>query len=348
METPPTTWMSAYFKNAPVAIMLFQDDDLLLSNHLAQCLQDHLHFDPSYLIQLAQSATKERHSAVTGCNTCAICNELDEFAMPVLCSDDQETGYYMVYKPLDETQHLSSLTLKSRASIDHVIKMADHERNSQTAMHASELERKRISADLHDNIAQGVYSAIMGVKNLGTCALSESELKTRTLAIADELKTTLSEVKDMALDVRPSVLDQFGLFSALKTLAQRLQTNSGVTISVLGNAHPEELQKTVQSALYRVAQEAMNNTLKHANASEIDLLLIEHDHFITLQIIDDGDGFDVSSHQAFNGHSLGLHDMNDRIKSLNGIFDVQSDPQVGTTITVKFPVQTSKGSYQHV
>ncbi|KRM77633.1 histidine kinase [Secundilactobacillus collinoides] len=343
-----TDLMTTYFENAPVAIMLFQDDDLILSNRQAQCLHDHLHFDPRYLIQMAQAAAKDRNASRIGCSDCAVCQVLNEFSMPVLCGDEQESGYYMVYKLLDDEQALSSLTLKNQAAIDHVRTLADHERNKQTAMHASELERKRISADLHDNIAQGVYSAIMGVKHLSSCPLSEPELKTRTLAIADELKNTLVEVKDMALDVRPSVLDQFGLFAALKTLAKRLQTNSGVAISVLGNAHPEELPRPVQSALYRVAQEAMNNTLKHANATEIDVLLIEHDHFITLQVIDDGDGFNVSEHQAFNGHSLGLHDMNDRIKSLNGIFDLQSDPQVGTTITVKFPVQTNKGSFQHV
>lgn len=83
----------------------------------------------------------------------------------------------------------------------------------------------------------------------------------------------------------------------------------------------------------------MSNALRHANPSEIDVILTNHDHFVKLEVLDDGKGFQVNKHQKFNGHSLGLMNMRERVQSLNGAFNIHSHVGVGTTVTAQFPLR---------
>lgn len=335
--------IESYFDNAPVAIMLFKDDTLLASNHLADELQQTLNLDPTYLLDMAKTVLHNHQSEMVDCAACAPCQQQTELAIPVLTNkvSPESSCCYMLYKVLDAEQGLVSLTLKNQNSITKVINQATQEHSDQITIDAEQKERQRISADLHDCISQNIYSSVMGVKRLTNEQLTPQETNDLSGSIIDQLNNTLTEIKDMALTIRPAVLDNFGLFCALRTLAKRLESSTGIKITVAGNAQPEKLTTIMQNALYTVAQESINNVLKHAHATEIVLLLVEHANFITLEIIDDGTGFDVKEHQQFNGHSLGLQNMNDRIKSLNGIFKIESDPTIGTTITVKFPVTLS-------
>lgn len=343
-------WMTRYFEDAPVAIILFQEDEMLACNQAARCLKKRLHFDPHYLYEIGQAAVDQQGKPATNCPTCEIAKQMHEVVVPVLSAadDSMDAGYLMFYKMLDAHQQISSLTLKSCSAVNRGLRLASNEEISRYVVKVNEADRHQISADLHDNIAQGLYFAMTGVKRLADGDLNSAERQAQANAITQQLQATLAEVKNMALAVRPSVMDDFGLFAALRALATRLQATTGLTISVGGNAKPEQLSQAIQSAMYRVAQEAINNAVKHANPSEIVILLVEHHHFITLQVIDDGQGFDVSAHSQFNGHSLGLSDMHERIKSLNGIFQLDSTPGAGTTVTVKFPVCMSKGSLQNV
>ena len=336
-----------YFEQAPEAILIFQDDELVASNALAQTLENKLNFSPQYLIEIVQ-ATLRRHHDRDRCQHCHVIDSMTDFSMPVLsqCTDSQLTNYAMTYTVLDAASNMFALTLKSCGAIDRVNMLADRRKQNCAINDAQEQARKTISADLHDSIAQGVYAAIMGVRKLNEpcCCECANVMRKRTGIIEAQLRDTLREVKDMAINVRPSVLDAFRLGEAFKTLAERIETATGVTITVAGNATGDNLTPGVQNTLYRIAQEAINNVLKHAEATEVLLLFVEHQHYVSLQIVDNGVGFEVADHQAFNGHSLGLHDMADRIKALNGVFEIDSKLDVGTTITVKFPIKVMEGS----
>lgn len=168
--------------------------------------------------------------------------------------------------------------------------------------------------------------------------LAPQQIQATCRAIEMQLQETLAEIKEMALDIRPAVLDSFGLIPAIKTLAKRLQASSGVVINILAaDESTVHLSQDVQNALYRVCQEAINNALRHAHPSEVNVLLTKHSHAIQMQILDDGCGFVLSQQDKFNGHSLGLMNMKERIAALNGSFQISSQPGEGTTVTVKFP-----------
>lgn len=333
-------WIENYFDEASDAIYLFQDDTLLVSNKLAKDLQEELHFAPNYLVQVADAAVKQKFAPTDDCFSCSIRNLMHEISIPITLANDKRhpLNYFLIYHVIDVPTKVFSLTLKSRGTIDRMDQMAEQRELSRYVSEAQEKERKSISEDLHDSIAQSMYSAIMGVRRLAKDHLSQTEAEALTTGIEKQLNDTLAEVKGMALDIRPSVLDNFGLIPALRVLAERSEEATGITISVSGSAKTDVLSPETQNVLYRIAQEAIHNALKHAEPHEIDLLLVSHNHFITLEVMDDGKGFTVPEHQEFNGRSMGLMNMNERVKALNGAFSIKSEPGNGTMVTVKFPV----------
>lgn len=337
------SWIEDYFNEAADAVFIFQEDALVVSNQLAKDLQKELEFDPAYLLEIADAAIKQKFTPSDDCFSCAIRNLMPEISIPITLASDKPhpLPYFLIYHVINAENHVFSLTLKNRGVMSRMDQMANQRQLTNYVSRAHEEERKQISQDLHDSIAQGMYSAIMGVRRLNTEDLSDGNLAHFTDAIEQQLSATLAEVKEMALDIRPSVLDNFGLVPALKVLAQRLQENSGVTIDVLPKAATDGLDTDTQSMIYRIAQESINNALKHAKATEISILLVSHDHFIILEVMDNGQGFDVPKHEHFNGRSLGLMNMNERVKALNGAFKIVSAPGDGTTVTAKFPVQNA-------
>lgn len=334
-------WVQKYFDETSDAILIFKDDQLVVSNQIAKDIQSELNFDSDYLVEVADSTVKQKYAQTDNCFNCIIKNNMDTLTIPISFSinEHEKLNYFMIYHILDNSEHIFSLTLKNRGNIDRMGQLAQQRKLTQYVNRAYEDERKRISEDLHDSIAQGVYSAIMGVRRLSENQdLTKDDINELSTVIEGQLDDTLSEIKGMALDIRPSVLDNFGLLPALKALAKRLEENSGITINIIGQANTDDLSNDVQSVLYRISQEAINNALKHADPSEISVLIVSHNHYITLEIMDDGNGFDVPKHQHFNGHSLGLMNMNERVKTLNGALNITSKKNEGTTVKVKLPV----------
>lgn len=333
-------WIQTFFDLSSDATFIFQADQLVVANQAGQDLIDAFDLDLDYLQELAHTAIAQQQSKADGCYDCEIMNQLPELTVPVDLPPDHTNPlrYTMVYRVLSPTDQVYALELKSRATLDRATQVAQQRMLNQYVNRAYEDERKRISQDLHDSIAQGVYSAIMGVRRLKSEQLDEPERQQVSTMIETQLDDTLREVKEMALDIRPSVLDSFGLVAAIRALAKRLTENSGVIIDVIGKADISSLTTDVQSVLYRITQEAINNALKHANPTEITVMLVAHAHYISLEVIDNGCGFDFQAHRGFNGHSLGLMNMSERVKALNGSFMIDSAPGQGTTVTVKFPV----------
>lgn len=337
-----TKWLQELFEDSLDAILIFQDGDLILSNQTAQELQATTNLDPAYLFQVTTAGIQQSQNPQDDCFDCTIKQQMHKKStdsIPVTFQNDDGENFHfsLVYRPIDN--NTIAITLTNREQIQRVDNLAQQRCLNRYINRAYEHERQRISQDLHDSVAQGVYSAIMGVRRISQEKLSPDEVQALTQMIESQLDETLNEIKGMALDIRPSVLDTFGLGAAFKALAKRLEENTGITINVIDSLVQPDLNEDVQNVLYRIGQEAINNVLKHANASEVNLILVGHDHAIQLEVMDDGDGFDVSKHRTFNGHSLGLLNMNERVKALGGIFKIDSTPGQGTTVTARFPTK---------
>ena len=332
-------WIQKYFNQSPDAIFLFKNDDLLVSNEPAQRLVTMLNLDVNYLLQIGKNAWSQLEN--DDCASCLIKKRLKGAAVPITFHSNATHPFHfsMVYRPLDDKENVFALTLENREQQQRLSQVEEHRILNQYVNEAHEKERQKISQDLHDSVAQGIYAAIMGIQRLATVQNQRNteQFQSMSAAIEKQLQTTLKEIKGLALDIRPSVLDNFGLIPAIKALAKRLQNSTGITIDVIALTSAEKLQKNIQNVLYRITQEAINNAIKHAHSTEISIIVTDHNSYLQLEILDNGIGFDIDQHSGFNGHSLGLMNMNERVKAYNGAFTITSKINKGTTVKVKFP-----------
>lgn len=333
------TWLQSFVEQLTDPVFLCQDETVFFANHAAHELSNNFNLQFQDLFLLVQHQVAQHHTLTDGCYHCEILTRMSNHAIPLTLTTPggKAVHYSLFYQLLDAPKQVFALELKNQESLYRAHELAQQKRLNQYVNRAHEEERKRIARDLHDSIAQGLYSARMGIQRIEHEQLASDQLQAIAELVETQLDDTLAEVKGMALEIRPSVLDSFGLVAALKALTKRLEENSGVSFVVITHLADTSLSDNVKSVLYRIAQEAISNALRHANALEITVLLVAHAHFIKLEIIDDGDGFEIKPGAQYNGHSMGLMNMNERIKALNGTFDIHSELGNGTTVSVQFP-----------
>lgn len=204
---------------------------------------------------------------------------------------------------------------------------------------AQEDERKRIARELHDETSQALTSLMVGLKVLE--ARPELAGMRETLADLRALTgKTLDAVHDLALQLRPSVLDDLGLVPALDRLVADFQRTHGIQAVFETSLRARaRLPATVETALYRITQEALTNVARHAAAQSVSLLLEARRGSITLIVEDDGRGFDVAScmRGTQNDRCLGVFGMRERATLLGGRLTIESTPGSGTTVFVEVP-----------
>ncbi len=204
-------------------------------------------------------------------------------------------------------------------------------------MTAQEEERRRIARELHDDINQRLALVVIDIGNM----LSDpSTMTTSTHKTIQSLSQRLARISDdvrrMAYQFHPSILDDLGLTAALKHMADEWSEKTGIRTIIVGEEMEEPLPRDVASCLYRVAQESLANVMKHARAARVELELTCDSQEITLSIYDTGVGFDFKDAQA--SHSgLGLVNMRERVRSVQGRLDIQSERGRGTRIIVHIP-----------
>jgi signal transduction histidine kinase len=197
---------------------------------------------------------------------------------------------------------------------------------------AQEVERRRLARELHDETGQALTSLLLGLRAAEEA--TEEEARRKTLASLRELATaTLQDVRRLAVELRPKSLDDFGLVPALERLVSGFSERTGLDTHV--QAHLERrLPPEVETALYRIVQEALTNVAKHARATSVSVLVTSKDGSATAVIEDDGVGFSLDT--PVDG--LGLMGMRERVNLLGGRLTVESSRRTGTTIVVEVPV----------
>lgn len=212
-----------------------------------------------------------------------------------------------------------------------------HERFTEQAITAQEVERRRLAADIHDGITQRLCSLRFHLDAASDALTEDPVFTSRQLALARELADlTLDEARAAITNLRPPVLDDLGLADSLASLARSIP---GVTVLV--DVDECMLPEHVEIALYRIAQEALQNVVKHAAATRVRVHL-RHDPFdVLLEVSDDGRGFDGGSAPTVDDHArggYGMTSMTERAELIGGRLDVRSRPGVGTTVSARIPV----------
>jgi signal transduction histidine kinase len=197
-----------------------------------------------------------------------------------------------------------------------------------------ELERRRLSRELHDETGQALTSILLGLRSLEE-SLETDDARAATAGLRELVVATLQDVRRLAVELRPSVLDDFGLVAALEHLTASFQEQTGIQVD-LGVALGEgRLPGEVETALYRIVQESLTNVVKHARARRVSISMTRMQHSVKAVVEDDGQGFDPENTRE---GGFGLVGMRERLSLLGGRLRVESRPGAGTTIAVDVPL----------
>jgi signal transduction histidine kinase len=202
-------------------------------------------------------------------------------------------------------------------------------------LEAEEAERSRIARELHDETGSALSGILLGLTAIDRAA-TLPEARQASAALQETAKTTLENVGRLAFDLRPSTLDDFGLWPALKALGEGLEEQGGPEVKLsVDLATAERLPANVETTLFRITQEALTNVVKHADAKTVHITFARQERLVVLTIDDDGCGF---SRARVPGDGFGLVGMRERTASVNGVLDIESERGRGTRLTVEIPV----------
>ena len=200
-------------------------------------------------------------------------------------------------------------------------------------LEAQELERARLARELHDETGQALTSILLGLKPLEQSVTTDAA-RAAVAALRERVVATLQDVRRLAVELRPSALDDFGLVPALERLAAGYRDGAGIDVELEAQLGDERLPATVETALYRIVQEALTNVVKHADARRVSIVLMRRNGAVTTVVEDDGRGFDPREPRE---DALGLVGMRERLALVGGRLRIESGAEGGTTVVAEVP-----------
>jgi signal transduction histidine kinase len=198
---------------------------------------------------------------------------------------------------------------------------------------AQELERRRLARELHDETGQALTSILLGLKGIEETR-DGGDVRQAAEELRELVVRTLQDVRRLAVELRPKALDDFGLVPALERLVENFGEQTGLTVQLEARLGPDRLPAEVETALYRITQEALTNVVKHARARHVSIVLTRRDGSATAVIEDDGRG--IENQEDTEG--LGLLGMRERLELINGRLSIESSKGAGTTIVAEVPI----------
>lgn len=208
---------------------------------------------------------------------------------------------------------------------------------SSRLLRAQENERRSLARELHDEIGQSLSAILMEAES-AECAEERAEAWEHAASIRKLAEKTVNEVRDLALVLRPSMLDDLGLVPALNWHAREVMKRSGLNVIVSAGDGGDELPDEHKTCVYRLAQEALNNSARHANARTVEVTVERASQRVRLTVRDDGAGFDPRFSRG-----LGLLGMEERVRRLGGVLRIDSQLGRGTLIEAELPVSDLAG-----
>lgn len=211
---------------------------------------------------------------------------------------------------------------------------------SRGLVELQEAERKELSREIHDRIGQNLTALGINLEILRTEFADEpfDKLHSRLKDSAALVASTADVIENLMSELRPPMLDDHGLLAALDWYGKQFTQRTGITVAIKCNEPSERALPATEIALFRIAQEALNNVAKHAGATRVDIVLEQSPLGCTMSITDDGTGFDPrsNSHERPTG-GLGIVTMRERTQAVGGHFDIQAVAGRGTHVVVRIP-----------
>jgi signal transduction histidine kinase len=242
---------------------------------------------------------------------------------------NRQVAIYAIYRDISEHKQAEAALRQTNERLQEL---------SRRLFQVQEDERRHLARELHDQMGQALTAAKLNLQ--AAQRLEERGLIARKLddGIA-VLETLLQQARQISLDLRPPLLDDLGLVPALRWYLDQQAQRAGLRIEFFADPALERMSPEIETACFRVAQEALTNVVRHARAQTVSVELHRTPEALHLVVRDDGIGFDVMRAEQ-QGVSLGLLGMRERVTLLGGEMDCQSAPGRGTEIHAFFPVRT--------
>ena len=231
------------------------------------------------------------------------------------------------------------------AALDSLVRQLD-ERNmelqalSEHAINALEEERQQIALTLHDDTGQSLSLLIINLESLEAQLPMDEEVLLAKIGETRQLaQDALYNLRQIVYGLRPSILDDLGLVPAIRWYARSNLEKAGILVEVNANGEVEPLPSQLNSTLFRITQEAINNILRHSHAQNVKINLAQQEENIFLEVADDGLGFDPNSvkEEALQLHHIGILGMQERAELVGGRTKLFSEPGRGTRIVISVP-----------
>lgn len=253
-------------------------------------------------------------------------------------SQEIAKGNYAIQLPIESLDEIGNLTKTFNEMCYELQQQKDliqqeRKKGLNSLIDGQEMERQRLSRDLHDGLGQSLLAVKIKLQQLNDTDSDKS--KKLLIEIQELLSNTISEIRHISNDLMPPVLQVFGLHDALKTLCKETGETTGILIDFYIEKPEEILSDRYNIFIYRIVQEVFNNMVKHSMATKASLEILKDKNDISIHISDNGNGFNVVEAER-KGH--GLFNIHQRVNLLEGKLSIKSEEKHGTFISINLPI----------
>lgn len=306
--------------------LLDQSDQVLAVTQLAKQIETNYRFSLKAILEISRGEGCALHSTKEECLNCSLPGKISPSGFPFVlidCNGKQEEFWGSLQS--DGKQRI--LQIQARPTISTETSFFDYLNN------AREYERKKIAQDLHDGIAQSVYSLMLETRGLKW--LSSDAQMEKLKGIDRHFSEVLTEIKEMASELRPMAIYAFGLVHALEQFVERTSEMTGFEINLLREGEEQTMNETTRITIYRIIQEAVNNAMKYSGENQMTVRLSFQTEDLLVEIKDHGIGFEGEHKEK----GFGLANMKERAHSINSKLTIYARPNQGTCIKLHVPLK---------
>lgn len=282
---------------------------------------------------------------VMTCLDCYLANpkaDFSSFQVYLKISSGEIKPFTASYHTIDQEKGISVFMLRDLTKQIQTQEQLYQNKMTKYVIKAQEEERKRISRELHDSVAQEMLSSLVELRVLKYMDTDQAVLD-KIKRTEETLTRLLDDIRSLSVELRPAALDDLGLEAAFRSYFKWTEKNYGISIHFASSVGIGRFSSEVETVMYRVCQEAILNAVKYAMVDTIFVEMKEKDGMLYLTVRDFGEGFDLRHNEA-KGTGLGLYGMKERAELVGGAWSVESSPGEGTAVRLSLPVDSSKGS----
>ncbi|MEK5067383.1 sensor histidine kinase [Sporosarcina sp. FSL K6-1508] len=273
------------------------------------------------------------------CLSCYLVSPQDDFSSFQVYLDTRGKGiipYTASYQTIDAENGIRVFMLRDLTKQYKTQETLNQKTMMKNVIKAQEDERKRLSRELHDSVAQEMLSSLVDLRVLKYMNIDAEVLK-KVQQTEGSLMRLLDDIRHLSVELRPATLDDLGLEAAFRTHFKWIEKNYGLIVHFTAELEAKRYEGEIETVVYRVCQEAILNALKYAGTDEVSVRLFERAGHLELMVIDEGSGFDKKIIDP-SGTGLGLYSMRERAELVNGQLVIQSDIGKGTSVRLEIPL----------